>query len=159
MKSTRPFSTTPIHCSETRRARISATSSGASSISHRRRSASVQPMPDLARPTTPTSLTFAAPPIAFDEALIRKHDGRGPRYTSYPTADRFHEQFTAGRYVDALASRVASAPLSLYVHVPFCDTICYYCACNKIITRNHEHSGKYIRHVTREIEIVAGFVE
>ena len=107
----------------------------------------------------PASLTSAAPPIAFDEALVRKYDGFGPRYTSYPTADRFHEQFTAASYVDALASRVVSAPLSLYVHVPFCNTICYYCACNKVITKNHEHSGKYIRYVTQEIEIVGGLVE
>ena len=104
-------------------------------------------------------MTIAAPPITFDEALVRKYDGSGPRYTSYPTADRFHEQFTAARYVDALASRIACAPLSLYVHVPFCDTICYYCACNKIITRNHEHSGRYIRHVMQEIEMVGGLVD
>ena len=106
-----------------------------------------------------TTLKSAAPPIAFDEALVRKYDGFGPRYTSYPTADRFHEQFTAASYVDALASRVVAAPLSLYVHVPFCNTICYYCACNKVITKNHEHSGKYIRYVTKEIGIVGGLVE
>jgi len=104
----------------------------------------------------PTSLTA---PIAFDEALVRKYDGFGPRYTSYPTADRFHEQFTAANYVDALASRDVSAPLSLYVHVPFCNTVCYYCACNKVITKNHDHSAKYIRYVEKEIGIVGGLVE
>jgi oxygen-independent coproporphyrinogen-3 oxidase len=107
----------------------------------------------------PTTLTSATAPIAFDEALVRKYDGFGPRYTSYPTADRFHEQFTAATYVDALASRVVSAPLSLYVHVPFCNTICYYCACNKVITKNHDHSAKYIRYVEKEIGIVGGLVE
>jgi oxygen-independent coproporphyrinogen-3 oxidase len=104
----------------------------------------------------PTSLTA---PIAFDKALVRKYDGFGPRYTSYPTADRFHEQFTAANYVDALASRDVSAPLSLYVHVPFCNTVCYYCACNKVITKNHDHSAKYIRYVEKEIGIVGGLVE
>ena len=104
----------------------------------------------------PTSLTA---PIAFDKALVRKYDGFGPRYTSYPTADRFHEQFTAANYVDALASRDVSAPLSLYVHVPFCNTVCYFCACNKVITKNHDHSAKYIRYVEKEIGIVGGLVE
>ena len=104
-------------------------------------------------------LTSPTAPIAFDEALVRKYDGFGPRYTSYPTADRFHEQFTAANYVDALASRDVGAPLSLYVHVPFCNTICYYCACNKVITRNHEHAAKYIRYVEKEIGIVGGLVE
>jgi oxygen-independent coproporphyrinogen-3 oxidase len=104
-------------------------------------------------------LPSATAPIAFDEPLVRKYDGFGPRYTSYPTADRFHEQFTAASYVDALASRDVRAPLSLYVHVPFCNTICYYCACNKVITRNHEHAAKYIRYVEKEIGIVGGLVE
>ncbi|HQR11746.1 MAG TPA: oxygen-independent coproporphyrinogen III oxidase [Casimicrobiaceae bacterium] len=104
-------------------------------------------------------MTLAAPPIAFDEALVRKYDGFGPRYTSYPTADRFHDQFTATDYVEALTLRAPSAPLSLYVHVPFCNTICYYCACNKVVTRNHEHAVKYIRYLEREIQVVGGLVE
>jgi oxygen-independent coproporphyrinogen-3 oxidase len=103
--------------------------------------------------------TAATAPLAFDADLVRKYDGFGPRYTSYPTADRFHDAFTAAHYVDALTSRTASAPLSLYVHVPFCNTICYYCACNKVITKNHEHSAKYIRYVAKEIAIVGGLVE
>ena len=74
-------------------------------------------MPD---PTGP-----GGPSVAFDATLVRKYDGFGPRYTSYPTADRFHDQFTAADYVTALTSRVAGAPISLYVHVPFCNTICY----------------------------------
>jgi oxygen-independent coproporphyrinogen-3 oxidase len=101
----------------------------------------------------------SAAPIAFDEALVRKYDGVGPRYTSYPTADRFHDGFTAAHYVDALAARNVAAPLSLYVHVPFCNTVCYYCACNKVITKNHDHSAKYIRYVEKEIGIVGGLIE
>ncbi|MEO8508819.1 MAG: oxygen-independent coproporphyrinogen III oxidase, partial [Betaproteobacteria bacterium] len=69
------------------------------------------------------------PGLAFDAALVAKYDGFGPRYTSYPTADRFHDGFTAASYVDALQERNhtrAAQPLSLYVHLPFCNTICYY---------------------------------
>jgi oxygen-independent coproporphyrinogen III oxidase len=96
----------------------------------------------------------AGPSIAFDEGLVRKYDGFGPRYTSYPTADRFHDGFTAAAYVDELAMRPPRAPLSLYVHIPFCNTICYYCACNKIVTRNRGHAVKYVDYLAREIEIV-----
>jgi oxygen-independent coproporphyrinogen-3 oxidase len=98
--------------------------------------------------------------LRFDPELIRKYDGFGPRYTSYPTADRFHPGFTAAHYVDALASRGAPAqPLSLYVHLPFCNTICYYCACNKIITANRGRSAKYVRYLGHEIDIVSSLLE
>jgi oxygen-independent coproporphyrinogen III oxidase len=98
--------------------------------------------------------------LRFDPALIRKYDGFGPRYTSYPTADRFHAGFTAAQYVDALATRGAAAqPLSLYVHLPFCNTICYYCACNKIITANRGRSAKYVRYLGHEIDIVSSLLE
>ena len=107
----------------------------------------------------PANVTTSAPPIAFDEALVRKYDGFGPRYTSYPTADRFHDQFTAANYVDALASRVVSAPLSLYVHLPFCNTICYYCACNKVVTKDRSRSARYLTYLEREIELVSALVE
>jgi oxygen-independent coproporphyrinogen-3 oxidase len=100
--------------------------------------------------------------LRFDPALVRKYDGFGPRYTSYPTADRFHAGFTAAHYADALAARnqrPAAQPLSLYVHLPFCNTICYYCACNKIITANRSRSAKYVRYVGREIGIVSSLLE
>jgi len=99
------------------------------------------------------------PSIAFDASLVRKYDGFGPRYTSYPTADRFDERFGAADYVDALASRTTGAPLSLYVHLPFCNTICYYCACNKIVTRNHKHAAKYVEYLVREMNIVGDLVD
>jgi oxygen-independent coproporphyrinogen-3 oxidase len=104
----------------------------------------------------------AAADLVLDTALVKKYDGFGPRYTSYPTADRFHAGVTAERYVDALTARNherPTAPLSLYVHVPFCNTICYYCACNKVITKDHGRSAKYIKYVGREIEIVSGLIE
>jgi oxygen-independent coproporphyrinogen III oxidase len=100
--------------------------------------------------------------LRFDPELIRKYDGFGPRYTSYPTADRFHDGYTATHYVDSLAARnqaPAAQPLSLYVHLPFCNTVCYYCACNKIITANRGRSAKYVRYLGHEIDIVSSLVE
>jgi oxygen-independent coproporphyrinogen-3 oxidase len=109
-----------------------------------------------------TPVTLSVPGLAFDAALVTKYDGYGPRYTSYPTADRFHDGFAAGHYVEALAERNHSRPtqpLSLYVHVPFCNTICYYCACNKVLTKDHGRSAKYIRYVEREIGMVSALIE
>jgi oxygen-independent coproporphyrinogen-3 oxidase len=96
--------------------------------------------------------------VVFDPQLIRRFDVNGPRYTSYPTADRFVEAFDAGALKSWLAKRAiggTSKPLSLYFHIPFCNTICYYCACNKIITKDHGRSAKYLTYLDKEIEIQA----
>lgn len=98
-------------------------------------------------------------PIPSPE-LIRCFDVPGPRYTSYPTADRFVEAFTADQVAQALAQRREGAaamllPLSLYVHIPFCESLCYYCACNKIITKRHERSQTYLRYLSREVDLYA----
>jgi oxygen-independent coproporphyrinogen III oxidase len=88
--------------------------------------------------------------------LLQRFDVPGPRYTSYPTADRFVEAFGAADYGQALAQRQASlaaTPLSLYVHIPFCASLCYYCACNKIITRQHARAATYLRYLQREVEL------
>jgi oxygen-independent coproporphyrinogen III oxidase len=90
--------------------------------------------------------------------LLTRHDVHGPRYTSYPTADRFVEAFSAADHAQALQLRRAGAagmtlPLSLYVHIPFCEALCYYCACNKIITRHHERAAPYLRYLGREIDL------
>ena len=109
-----------------------------------------------------TIVPTPVPPLAFDAGLVTKYDGYGPRYTSYPTADRFHDGFGAAQYVEALGERNATRsdqPLSLYVHVPFCNTLCYYCACNKVLTKDHGRSAKYIRYVEREIGMVGALVE
>jgi oxygen-independent coproporphyrinogen III oxidase len=93
-----------------------------------------------------------------DPALLRRFDIPGPRYTSYPTADRFVEAFGAAEFSEALAARhaaVASASLSLYVHLPFCNTVCYYCACNKVITKDRSKSAEYIQFVEREADLVS----
>ena len=98
-------------------------------------------------------------PLVIDTRLLRKHGGNGPRYTSYPTADRFVEAFDAGAYRHWLSKRSIGGfkrPLGVYVHVPFCDTLCFYCACNKIATRDHARARKYVGYVAREAELVAG---
>lgn len=88
--------------------------------------------------------------------LIGRFDVPGPRYTSYPTADRFVEAFSAEQVSQVLAQRRSGGaammlPLSVYVHIPFCESLCYYCACNKIITRHHERSETYLRYLSREL--------
>jgi len=87
-----------------------------------------------------------------------RYDVSGPRYTSYPTADRFVEAFTAEDYSQALTQRRSGAaafalPLSLYVHIPFCESLCYYCACNKIITKHHDKGAQYLRYLSREVDL------
>jgi len=92
-----------------------------------------------------------------DRATLRRYDQSGPRYTSYPTADRFIEAFDAqafGRWLDVPGTG-APRPLSLYVHIPFCNTICYYCGCNKIVTRDHAKVAEYLGFLEREIDLVA----
>ena len=92
--------------------------------------------------------------LVFDPTLIRKYDKAGPRYTSYPTAVQFHEGFGESEYREAaLASNATGKPLSLYVHIPFCDTVCFYCACNKVVTKNRRHAVPYLNHLYREIAL------
>jgi len=106
-----------------------------------------------------------AQPIALhrelpSDALLARIQGPGPRYTSYPTADRFGDDFGAQRVQALLQQRRraadagSSAPLSLYVHIPFCESICYYCACNKIITKHHERGLPYVEALEREVALV-----
>lgn len=88
--------------------------------------------------------------------LIRRFDINGPRYTSYPTADRFVEAFGSAEYALALKQRQqgvfgANRPLSLYVHIPFCHSLCYYCACNKVITRHVDKADEYLHYLTQEV--------
>jgi oxygen-independent coproporphyrinogen-3 oxidase len=90
--------------------------------------------------------------------LLARFDVPGPRYTSYPTADRFVEAFGEADYVQALQQRQSGTlgkqpPLSLYVHIPFCESLCYYCACNKIITQHKERAAEYLRYLRKEVEL------
>jgi oxygen-independent coproporphyrinogen-3 oxidase len=101
-------------------------------------------------------IAAVADPISED--LLRQFDVSGPRYTSYPTADRFVEAFSEADYTQALKLRRNGAaamtlPLSLYVHIPFCESLCYYCACNKIITKHHDRATSYLRYLSREVDL------
>jgi oxygen-independent coproporphyrinogen-3 oxidase len=105
--------------------------------------------------------TLASPPTApplLSEALLRQFDTPGPRYTSYPTADRFSEAFgpaEAVRVLTEVHDSGSAAPLSLYVHIPFCESLCYYCGCNKIITKHHERAAQYLGALETELTLVA----
>lgn len=106
--------------------------------------------------------------VELSEDMLSRLDVSGPRYTSYPTADRFVDAFTAEHYRQALSQRGegvgvmtnvvggGSAPLSLYVHIPFCESVCYYCACNKVITRHHERAAEYLDALEAEIALHVG---
>ncbi|MEO6976621.1 MAG: oxygen-independent coproporphyrinogen III oxidase [Gallionella sp.] len=96
--------------------------------------------------------------LIVDLELIRRLDKNGPRYTSYPTADRFIETFEAKSYSQWVAKRdIAGAdrPLSLYIHMPFCNTLCFYCACNKVITKDRSKSAEYVRYLIKEMAMQA----
>jgi oxygen-independent coproporphyrinogen-3 oxidase len=112
--------------------------------------------PDVANAADAAEVS-AAQPLPPD--LLRQFDVAGPRYTSYPTADRFVEAFGAEAHALALRERRdagADAPaLSLYVHIPFCESLCYYCACNKVVTRHRERAGRYLGYLEREARLQA----
>ena len=96
--------------------------------------------------------------IIFDAELLRRYDKSGPRYTSYPTAVQFHAGFTEADY-RAQAQRsnetLTPRPLSLYFHLPFCDTVCFYCACNKVVTKDRKRAAPYLAHLHRETALQA----
>jgi oxygen-independent coproporphyrinogen-3 oxidase len=92
----------------------------------------------------------------FDPELVRRFDRTGPRYTSYPTADRFTESFGEVSYLTWAAKRNLGGvqrPLALYVHLPFCRDVCFYCGCNKIVTRDAAKAARYLDYLDREIEL------
>lgn len=99
--------------------------------------------------------------LVFDAGLIKRYDTSGPRYTSYPTAVQFHKGFGEAQYRSAAQitndpnkqSRASAKarPLSLYFHLPFCDTVCFYCGCSKIVTKNRQRAVPYLEHLYKEI--------
>ncbi len=96
----------------------------------------------------------SAPSVRFDAELIQRYDKSGPRYTSYPTAVQFQTSFGADRYVawtEHTNGEPIPRPLSLYFHIPFCDTVCFYCACNKIATKDRGKAVPYLQHLYKEI--------
>lgn len=99
----------------------------------------------------------AFPDIEISEPLIRRFDSSGPRYTSYPTADRFNAGFDENTYLNYLQQRQTGTTnplLSVYVHLPFCQSLCYFCACNKVITQDHSRSAQYLDYLDREMALV-----
>ncbi len=98
---------------------------------------------------------MSRPPIELDpehaEAILMRYAGTGPRYTSYPTAPVWTEAYGAGSFEDDLAASSPGAELSVYVHVPFCTSLCHFCACNRVITRKAELPARYLDTIEREI--------
>lgn len=97
----------------------------------------------------------------IDLELIKKYDRPGPRYTSYPTAPQFNDSFTPEKYLDEVirTNNQENPPdLSLYFHIPFCDTLCYFCGCNMIITRNRDRIKEYTRYVKNEIDLLRSYI-
>ncbi|MBP8186043.1 MAG: oxygen-independent coproporphyrinogen III oxidase [Pseudomonas sp.] len=100
--------------------------------------------------------------LYFNRALVEKYDRPGPRYTSYPTAPQFHQAFAVDDYHSAAqASNQAAEPkaLSVYIHIPFCQSLCYYCACNKIITQKSHRAVEYLNYLKREIAMQAALFD
>jgi oxygen-independent coproporphyrinogen-3 oxidase len=103
-------------------------------------------------------MSYPSSELVIDPVLIRNYDVSGPRYTSYPTADRFVEAFGEAECRHWIGGRNIGGikqPLSVYMHLPFCDTICFYCGCNKVVTRDHGRSAKYIKYLARELALLS----
>ncbi len=94
--------------------------------------------------------------VHWNSDVIRRYDLSGPRYTSYPTAPQFQENFSEAEVIAAISrSNASGRPLSLYFHIPFCDTVCYYCGCNKVVTANKQRARPYLNNLIGEIELRA----
>jgi len=94
--------------------------------------------------------------VRFDPELVKRYDVPGPRYTSYPTAAQFHEGFDAElyrRHVQFSNDNLIPSPLSIYAHLPFCHTLCYYCGCNKKVTRHARQGITYLEALYQEIAL------
>ncbi len=107
-----------------------------------------------------TTLSPTPPEPDITEGLLSAMDVSGPRYTSYPTADRFVDAFGESQHRQAWWSRSqrvgslgGSLPLSVYIHIPFCESVCYYCACNKVVTRRHERGTAYLNALETEMRL------
>ncbi len=101
-------------------------------------------------------------PVSFDADLVRRYDAAGPRYTSYPTAVEFHPGFGSDQYrtvVELSNADPIPRPLSIYVHIPFCATLCFYCACNKVVTRNRQKAEEYLERLYRETAMQAALFD
>jgi len=104
--------------------------------------------------------------IIFNESLIKRYDTAGPRYTSYPTALQLHESFDESHYQQAAQltnqqhhAASATRPLSLYFHIPFCNTVCFFCGCNKIVTKYRDRAAPYLAHLHKEMALQASLFD
>lgn len=98
--------------------------------------------------------------MKFSSELLHKYCKAGPRYTSYPTAPYFHESFGPAEWENTL--RTTPSPergISLYAHIPFCDTLCYYCGCNMIATKDYSKAADYLQVLFKEIDHVAALTD
>ncbi len=99
--------------------------------------------------------------VVFDRELIQKYNLTGPRYTSYPTAVVFNESYQQTQHKKNMLSYFDASknkPLSLYFHIPFCDTLCFFCACNKIATKNRDKADLYLDYLEKEIKLQAALI-
>lgn len=106
----------------------------------------------------PRRMPLLAPPITSEAELVARYDGRAPRYTSYPTAPHFTPAIGPSVYARWLGELPEDAALSIYLHVPFCERLCLYCACNTSVVRLESSLRAYGRALTREIDCVAGLI-
>jgi len=98
--------------------------------------------------------------IKFDAEKIKRYNTTAPRYTSYPTAVAFSTDFSEADYLHHVKnSNTHATPLSLYFHIPFCDTVCFYCACNKIATKDYSKADEYLDYLYREIDVQAALFD
>ncbi|SAK50316.1 coproporphyrinogen III oxidase [Caballeronia hypogeia] len=95
----------------------------------------------------------------FRPDLLERYNSNGPRYTSYPTAVQFTDSFDPAHYREAARQGSAAADLSLYFHIPFCDTVCFYCGCNKVATKNRAHARPYLDRMKRELALQAALFD
>ena len=110
----------------------------------------------MASDTAPQAAESTLPEFIWDDALIKRYDLSGPRYTSYPTAVEFNQNYAVEQMVEAAArSKASNRPLSLYTHLPFCAHLCYYCACNKVITKKRDKAMPYVERLLKEAAMQA----
>ncbi len=102
-----------------------------------------------------TGVNLISTKLEWDEELLNKYNISGPRYTSYPTALEFSDDYELDSYITCLNSVSRDKSLSLYIHIPFCSNICYYCACNKVITKDASKSIRYVDNLIKEIKLIS----
>jgi oxygen-independent coproporphyrinogen III oxidase len=104
-------------------------------------------------------MVFISPGVKFDLDLIKKYDTAAPRYTSYPPATELSDAFTTSDFHTAIAaSNQRKSPLSFYFHIPFCQSSCYFCGCNTVISNNKNIAKPYLEHLAQEIKHMATLI-